>query len=53
MKFMPRPAANPIRKPSLAQSLFFRRLIESPEFTQFALILKRLTGLSMALNTRR
>ncbi|MDA0577105.1 MAG: PocR ligand-binding domain-containing protein [Verrucomicrobia bacterium] len=31
--------------------LFFRQLVASPEFTEFALILKRLTGLSMALNT--
>ena len=31
--------------------MFFRQLLGSPEFTQFALILKRLTGLSMALNT--
>lgn len=32
-------------------SLFFRQLLESSEFTEFALILKRLAGLSMALNT--
>jgi AraC-like DNA-binding protein len=32
-------------------SLLFRKLLESMEFTEFALILKRLTGLSMALNT--
>lgn len=31
--------------------MFFRQLLGSPEFAQFALILKRLTGLSMALNT--
>lgn len=31
--------------------LFFRQLVASPEFTELALILKRLTGLSMALNT--
>jgi AraC-like DNA-binding protein len=34
-----------------AVGLFFRQLLGSPEFTGFALILKRLTGLSMALNT--
>jgi len=33
------------------EGVFFRHLIEAPEFTEFALILKRLTGLSMALNT--
>ena len=38
-------------RPATAEGLFFRRLAESPEFTEFALILKRLTGLSMALNT--
>ena len=37
--------------PPSVEGLFFRRLVASPEFTQFALILKRLTGLSMALNT--
>lgn len=37
--------------PAAAQGQFFRRLAASPEFTEFALILKRLTGLSMALNT--
>ena len=31
--------------------LFFRQLLGSSEFAGFALILKRLTGLSMALNT--
>ncbi len=30
---------------------FFRQLLQSPEFGEFALLLKRLTGLSMALNT--
>ncbi len=34
-----------------AEGAFFRQLAGSPEFTEFALILKRLTGLSMALNT--
>jgi AraC-like DNA-binding protein len=34
-----------------ATGLFFRQLLESPEFVEFATILKRLTGLSMALNT--
>jgi AraC-like DNA-binding protein len=34
-----------------AEGAFFRQLAKSPEFTEFALILKRLTGLSMALNT--
>lgn len=33
------------------EGLFFRRLAESREFAEFARILKRLTGLSMALNT--
>lgn len=51
MKLMPQPTAKPVHKPSSSPGLFFRRLVESPEFTQFALILKRLTGLSMALNT--
>lgn len=37
--------------PPSVEGLFFRRLVASPEFTEFALILKRLTGLSMALNT--
>jgi len=31
--------------------LLFRHLAESPEFAEFALILQRLTGLAMALNT--
>lgn len=31
--------------------LIFRHLLESPEFVEFARILKQLTGLSMALNT--
>ena len=34
-----------------APGLFFRQLLRSPEFGEFALLLKRLTGLSMALNT--
>jgi len=38
-------------RPPSTEGLFFRRLVASPEFTEFALILKRLTGLSMALNT--
>jgi ligand-binding sensor protein len=37
--------------PGLAAGLFFRQVLASPEFAEFALILKRLTGLSMALNT--
>ena len=43
--------SQPIRHPSQEAGLFFRQLLESPEFARFALILKRLTGLSMALNT--
>jgi len=43
--------SQPISHPSQAVGLFFRQLLGSPEFTGFALILKRLTGLSMALNT--
>ena len=43
--------SRPIRNSSEAAGLFFRQLLGSPEFAQFALILKRLTGLSMALNT--
>jgi AraC-like DNA-binding protein len=39
------------RQPGIAGGMFFRQLVESPEFAEFALILKRLTGLSMALNT--
>ncbi len=35
----------------LSGEVFFRQLTESPEFAEFALILKRLTGLAMALNT--
>lgn len=34
-----------------ATTVFFRKLLESSEFKEFALILKRLAGLSMALNT--
>jgi AraC-like DNA-binding protein len=40
-----------IRHPGIAGGLLFRQLVESLEFAEFALILKRLTGLSMALNT--
>ncbi|MEI6338788.1 MAG: PocR ligand-binding domain-containing protein [Verrucomicrobiota bacterium] len=40
-----------VRYSGKAAGMFFRQLLGSPEFTQFALILKRLTGLSMALNT--
>ncbi len=50
----PRPVTPPVPpdlKSSQATGLFFRQLLRSPEFTGFALILKRLTGLSMALNT--
>jgi AraC-like DNA-binding protein/ligand-binding sensor protein len=39
------------RHSGLSGGLLFRQLLESPEFAEFALILKRLTGLSMALNT--
>ncbi len=39
------------RNPGQVAGLFFRQLMGSPEFTRFALILKQLTGLSMALNT--
>jgi len=41
----------PVRQPGQAAGLFFRHLFESPEFSELAVILKRLTGLSMALNT--
>ena len=34
-----------------ATGLFFQQLLQSPEFGEFALLLKRLTGLSMTLNT--
>ena len=40
-----------VRYSGKAAGMFFRQLLGSPEFAQFALILKRLTGLSMALNT--
>ena len=43
--------SQPISHSSQAAGLFFRQLLGSPEFARFALILKRLTGLSMALNT--
>jgi AraC-like DNA-binding protein/ligand-binding sensor protein len=43
--------SQPFRHSSQEAGLFFRQLLGSPEFAQFALILKRLTGLSMALNT--
>lgn len=39
------------RSPALSGGMFFRQLLGAPEFAEFALILKRLTGLSMALNT--
>jgi AraC-like DNA-binding protein len=50
---------NDVRKPTDAPcaglpgsaGLFFRQLLSAPDFGEFALILKRLTGLSMALNT--
>ena len=52
MKIENRTASPPSSKPhSQEAGLFFRQLLRSPEFAQFALILKRLTGLSMALNT--
>lgn len=42
----------PVVRPSdLPGGLFFRQLLEAPEFAEFAMILKQLTGLSMALNT--
>lgn len=51
----PRPGKRAVTRPSGsldgATGLFFRQLLESAEFTEFALILKRLAGLSMALNT--
>ena len=46
-----RVAAQPAGPLDGATTLFFRQLLESSEFTEFALILKRLAGLSMALNT--
>lgn len=46
-----RVAARPSVALDSATNLFFRRLLECPEFTEFALILKRVVGLSMALNT--
>lgn len=48
-----RPLSAPLApgRPARVEGAFYRRLTESPEFTEFALILKRLTGLSMALNT--
>lgn|GEM_PF-878861 len=47
-----RPEIPPLAKQaSHGVGLFFRQLLEAPEFARFALILKQLTGLSMALNT--
>lgn len=43
--------SQPTRHAGRAAGLFFRQLLGSSEFTGFALILKRITGLSMALNT--
>ena len=43
--------SHPIKHSSQEAVLFFRQLVGSPEFSRFAMILKRLTGLSMALNT--
>ncbi len=51
MKAKDAATAPPHRPMEGATSLFFRQLLESSEFTKFALILKRLAGLSMALNT--
>ena len=39
------------RSPDQAGNALFRKLSESPDFAEFAGILKQLTGLSMALNT--
>lgn len=47
------PAARSVSVRHLARpsGLLFQKLVETPEFADFAIMLKRLTGLSMALNT--
>jgi len=52
MHHSPLPTTAPLDlKASKPVGMFFQKLIRSPEFTEFAVILKQLTGLSMALNT--
>lgn len=45
------PPDSPHRATAKEDSVRFRQLSESPEFAEFAHVLKQLTGLSMALNT--
>jgi AraC-like DNA-binding protein len=51
MQTTPRPTVKPPPSFAGATGLFFRQLLQSPEFGEFALLLKRLTDLSMTLNT--